>query len=224
MDDHNPRKRRRLDAAATLSKPFKSPLRRPISTESNLPTLTSNPANQQNATQPASPLQADQPQEKAATTPDFSPVMRRQVPGSSIRSISTRSSADPESLDLQKQQLSLQSQIAALRTDRDTIHQALRIESSNKDTELKALIVKWRRAGQDAAEEVFSNAQERVTRMGGMAAWMERSKRDAVRWDDEESQAHNRKSDTSSQDGETPDEVSLVGGYLLVYAMSLLSQ
>jgi len=219
MDDHNPRKRRRLDAAATLSKPFKSPLRRPISTESNLPTSTSGPATQ-NATQPASPVETNQIQEKAATTPKFSPVVRRQNPGSIDLTSPTRSSADAELLDLQKQQLSLQSRIAALRTDRDTIHQALRIESSNKDTELEALIVKWRRAGQDAAEEVFSNAQERVTRMGGMAAWKERSKRDAVRWDDEEPQAHNWKCDSSPQDEETPDEVCLVGGCFLVDAVS----
>ncbi|KAJ5904603.1 hypothetical protein N7504_006986 [Penicillium tannophilum] len=203
MNDHNPRKRRRLDAAATLSKPFKSPLRRPISTEASLPTLTSDPATQ-NAIQPASPVQTNHIQEKAATTPKFSPVVRRQIPGSIGLTTPTQSSADPELLDLQKQQLSLQSRLTALRTDRDTIHQALRIESSNQDLELEALIIKWRRAGQDAAEEVFSNAQERVTRMGGIAAWMERSKRDAMRWDDEEPQAYDKNSDSSPQE-EMPD-------------------
>lgn len=221
MDDHNPRKRRRLDAAATLSKPFKSPLRRPISTEASLPNLTSDPATH-NATQPTSPVQTNHIQEKAATTPKFSPVVRRQtpgIPGSIGLTTPTRFSADPELLDLQKQQLSLQSRLTALRTDRDTIHQALRIESSNKDLELEALISKWRRAGQDAAEEVFSNAQERVTRMGGIAAWMERSKRDAMRWDDEEPQAYNQKSDSSPQE-ETPDVVSKVGGCFLACAVS----
>ncbi|KAJ5664559.1 hypothetical protein N7507_005290 [Penicillium longicatenatum] len=210
--DHNPRKRRRLDAAATLSKPFKSPLRRPLSTELNSPTLTSGSATQ-HATQPASPVQTKQNQEKAATTPKFSPVVRRQIPGFIGPTTPTRS-ADPELLDLQKQQVSLQSRMSALRKDRDTVHQALRIESTSKDTELEALILKWRRAGQDAADDVYANAQERVTRMGGMAAWMERSRRDAVRWDNEEPQAHesDRKSDSSHQEKEMPDVVSLVRG------------
>ncbi|KAJ6104895.1 hypothetical protein N7486_003584 [Penicillium sp. IBT 16267x] len=222
MNDHNPRKRRRLDAAATLSKPFKSPLRIPISTEaSNLPTLTSGPTTQ-NATQPTSPVQTTDIPEKPATSPKFSPVVRRQIP--SIGLTTPSRSPDPELLDLQKQQLSLQSRIAALRTDRDTIHQALRIISSNKDTELEALIVKWRRAGQEAAEEVFANAQERVTQMGGMAAWMERSKRDAVRWDDEKPQAHipDRKSESSPQGEETSDEVGLAKEFTMGFMLQTL--
>jgi hypothetical protein len=95
-------------------------------------------------------------------------------------------SSDPDILALQKQQRAIQSRIASLRTNLDTAVQALQLESSTKDTELEALIVKWRRISQDAADEAFAGAQERVGKMGGMKAWKERSKRDATRWDEDE--------------------------------------
>ncbi|KAJ5936566.1 hypothetical protein N7466_003016 [Penicillium verhagenii] len=209
-DDHNPRKRRRLDATATLSKPFKSPLRRPPTESSNLTPLTSHPATQ-HETQPASPDNSSQLLDQATPTPRLSSVARRKnIPGSGLTT-PIRSPADPALLDLQRQQLSLQSRIITLKADHDTIRQALRIEASDKDTELEALIIKWRRAGQDAAEEVFANSQERVVRMGGMAAWMERSKRDAVRWDEDDSQVQHepdQRSEPSAEDEETRDEVS----------------
>lgn len=91
--------------------------------------------------------------------------------------------ADPELLRLQKQERALQSRLAALREELNVAKQALRIESSNKDAELQRLITKWRHASQEAADEVFTGAQERVTQMGGLAAWQERSKRDTFQWD-----------------------------------------
>ncbi|KAJ5091359.1 Tetratricopeptide-like helical [Penicillium alfredii] len=93
--------------------------------------------------------------------------------------------ADPEILVLQKQQRALQSRIAALRSEVDNARQALRIESSTRDAELEALIIKWRVVSQDAADEVFVGARERVARMGGMATWRERAKHDTFQWDDE---------------------------------------
>lgn len=93
---------------------------------------------------------------------------------------------DPELLRLQKQERALQSRLAALREDLNVAKQALRIESSNKDAKLEGLIKKWRLASQEAADEVFAGAQERVARMGGLAAWKERSKRDTFQWDYEE--------------------------------------
>jgi Swi5-dependent recombination DNA repair protein 1 len=95
-------------------------------------------------------------------------------------------SSDPDILALQKQQRAIQSRIVSLRTDLDAATQALQLESSTKDTELEALIVKWRRISQDAADEAFVGAQERVNKMGGMKAWQERSKRDATRWEEDE--------------------------------------
>jgi hypothetical protein len=91
--------------------------------------------------------------------------------------------ADPELLRLQKQESALQSRLAALREELNVAKQALRIESSNKDAELEGLVTKWRHASQEAADEVFAGAQERVTKMGGLAAWRVRSKRDTFHWD-----------------------------------------
>ncbi|KKK23381.1 hypothetical protein AOCH_003793 [Aspergillus ochraceoroseus] len=93
---------------------------------------------------------------------------------------------DPAVLNLQKQQRVLQSRLAALRSELETVQQALQIESSNRDDELEALIVKWRRVSQNAADEVFTGAQERVSRMGGIKAWRERMKNDSARWEQEE--------------------------------------
>ena len=108
-------------------------------------------------------------------------------PSRSARATPTQSPlGDPELLHLQKQERALQSRLAALREELNIAKQALRIESSNKDAELESLIKKWRLASQEAAEEVFAGAQERVARMGGLAAWKERSKRDAFQWDHEE--------------------------------------
>jgi hypothetical protein len=94
--------------------------------------------------------------------------------------------ADPELLRLQKQERALQSRLAGLREELNVAKQALRVESSNKGAELEGLITKWRHASQEAADEVFSGAQERVTMMGGLTAWRERSKRDAFQWNHEE--------------------------------------
>ena len=44
------------------------------------------------------------------------------------------------------------------------------------DIRLESLIAKWRSATRRAAEEVYEGAQERVNRMGGVAAWKERER------------------------------------------------
>ena len=208
--DQRSNKRRRLDGASTLSKPFKSPLRKPvlIGESSQHP--------------PSTPLSAAVPRSKdisasfltpcdnktqgvPSLSPETSPVLRQ--PKTGIRCDPSRSSlSDPEILDLQKQQRSLQSRLTHLRAEINTAKQALRIESSMKDAELEALIIKWRVISQEAADEVFASAQERVARMGGMAAWRERSKRDAMRWDfQEEGQQH--------VDEETMERISVDSGH-----------
>lgn len=187
MDEtHPPSKRRRLNAAAALSRPFKSPLRKPGPIE--------------NASQP-SPCTPDtsgiaQDEARSPEALSASPDIPTSSPISSQATIKTRPPnrsglatptqsplGDPELLHLQKQERALQSRLAALREGLNVAKQALRIESSNKDAELEGLIKRWRLASQEAADEVFAGAQERVARMGGLAAWKERSKRDAFQWD-----------------------------------------
>ncbi|KAJ5682694.1 hypothetical protein N7462_005859 [Penicillium macrosclerotiorum] len=180
MDDPSPMiKRRRLDTATALSRPFKSPLHRPKSLGvSSQPTpltpetgkfsqhrtdIITLPARPNDDTDISTPVSVCPPEERPQK------ATCRTSLTTSIRS----SQVDPELRDLQKQERALQSQLATLRQELDTIKQALRIESSTKDAELEALIMKWRLVSQEAADEVFTGARERASRIGGLTAWKE---------------------------------------------------
>jgi Swi5-dependent recombination DNA repair protein 1 len=179
-----PTKRRRLDAAATLSKPFKSPMRRSTASTNIQPSTPISKETQTPAT-PNIPLEHDlTPNSSIAIAPVL--TARKPILTPKLSIPKPFQPSDPEILALQKQQRAIQSRLAALRSELDNANQALKLESSHKDTELEALIVKWRLASQNAADEAFTGAQERVIRMGGMAAWKERSKRDATRWEFDE--------------------------------------
>ncbi|KAJ5131261.1 uncharacterized protein N7515_007300 [Penicillium bovifimosum] len=180
---HQPSKRRRTDAAAALSKPFKSPLRRPVPTSTNdlpsTPVASKTPIGTQVSATPTTPREPQlDPNPPHPATPV--PSQRKR----SRYSLETPlAPPDPEVLELQKQQRALQSQVDALRAKLETANQALKLESSTKTTELQTLISKWRLVSQDAADEVFVGAKERVSGMGGLTAWKARSKADASRWD-----------------------------------------
>ncbi|RHZ45300.1 putative DNA repair protein Dds20/Mei5 [Aspergillus thermomutatus] len=196
-------KRRRIeDAASSLSKPFKSPLRKPVqgivdkekaSSDSFIKTeaegqlvdgknaqehltpstpISSKPTRLASSS-PASPFPSLQNQKRKPTTNQITPSKKSIL-------------ADPVISELQKEQRALQCRLSALRSELDTVQQALRIESSTKDAELEALILKWKTVSQEAAEEVFEGARERVSRMGGMKAWRERMQSDSARWEQEE--------------------------------------
>jgi SEL1 protein len=98
--------------------------------------------------------------------------------------------SDPEITSLRRKRLTLQSQLTSLRTELDTALQALRIESSSRDDELRALKAKWRGISQKAAEDLFETAKDKIERMGGVAAWREserlRMKR-MLMWEDDDS-------------------------------------
>jgi hypothetical protein len=78
----------------------------------------------------------------------------------------------------------------SLRRDLDTVTQAVKIEQTGQDTELEALVVKWRAASREAAEELFVSARDKVNRMGGVGVWKEKTKnakmRQARGWEEEE--------------------------------------
>lgn len=193
------KRRRAENAASTLSKPFKSPLRRPMQNNATT-TPKKEEGEEDNGDSLETLSQRSTTEEKnekhttptSSTTsphPTISQIRKRKTIDTSTtptKKKTSLSSADPVIADLQKQQRALQSRLASLQSDLDTAQQALRIESSNRHTELKALIAKWRGVSQDAAEEVFAGAQERVTRMGGMAAWKEQKKSRDARWEEEE--------------------------------------
>ena len=193
------KRRRAENAASTLSKPFKSPLRRPMQSnatttpkkeegeEGNRDSLETLP--QRSTTEEKNEKHTTPTSSTTSSHPTISQTRKRKTIDTSTTPTKKKtwlSSADPVVADLQKQQRALQSRLASLQSDLDTAQQALRIESSNRHTELKALIAKWRGVSQDAAEEVFAGAQERVTRMGGMAAWKEQKKSRDARWEEEE--------------------------------------
>ncbi|KAE8384162.1 hypothetical protein BDV23DRAFT_191943 [Aspergillus alliaceus] len=193
-------KRRRVESATSaLSKPFKSPLRRPPQVagtqhdakpkeENNAPP---NPSlNQQTVdrrNQPVASTSASLSPDKTSTPSPLSLESRKRRADSNHLTPSKKPIfSDPVILDLQKQQRALQSRLATLRSELDTAQQALRLESSAKDAELQSLIMKWRSVSQNAAEEVFAGAQERVARMGGMKGWRERMKNSNAPWGQEE--------------------------------------
>ncbi|PCG97952.1 Tetratricopeptide-like helical [Penicillium occitanis (nom. inval.)] len=171
-------KRRRLDnTASALLRPFKSPL--PKSAQRKEPATPDEAATTSNSN-----LRQQIPSHPHKPATPITP----SSPSLNIKT-SNPESKDPEILFLRKKRLTLQSQLTSLRTELDTAQQALRIESSSRDDELRALRLKWRGISQKAAEELFETAKEKIGRMGGVAAWREserqRVKRMAM-WEDDE--------------------------------------
>ena len=191
-----PSKRRRLgNASHTLSQPFKSPFKTPLKnkiiTETHVSTTTSSPTAENGKTKALlSPPSSPQ------STPTITPLPPPQV----------RISPSPELLGLQKQHTRLLNQLSAARSHLETSNQALKIEFSNRDVELEALIFKWRAASRAAAEEVFAGARDKVNKLGGVGAMRDRerqSKQKAWGWDDEP-----KRDDEADEDDETGHEDS----------------
>lgn len=187
-------KRRRVEHASNaLSKPFKSPLRRPTS---SVKEEAKSPKIEDIASPNTSPYKEEPTEQKVETEIPQNPAThplptppssrKRPFPGQRLASARKPVPIDPEITGLQRQQRDLHSRLTGLRSELDTVQQALRIESSNRDDELEALIVKWKKVSQEAAEEVFTGAQERIARMGGVKAWRERMKNADTRWEQEE--------------------------------------
>ncbi|KGO75052.1 hypothetical protein PITC_047350 [Penicillium italicum] len=201
-------KRRRTDAATALAKPFKSPLRRPAPTitddtpskpvaprtseDTQVPAVPTTPVESNSLSNPPDPTTTPVPPKRKRTLQPFSPF-----PSQSFQT------SDPEILELQKQHRQIKSKVDALITKLEIATQALNLETNPKYIEIPTLITKWRLASQDAADEVFVGAKERVNRMGGMGAWKEQSKRDATRWGFDE---ENREREHVDEEEEGADE------------------
>ncbi|KAJ5184485.1 hypothetical protein N7491_007650 [Penicillium cf. griseofulvum] len=180
-------KRRRVNAATALSKPFKSPLHRPEprntddtpskSAASRTPDDTKFPA----TLTTAEPETMSNPPSPTATS--VSPRRRRTL---QLFPPSPFQTSDPEVLELEKQYRSIKAKVDAVIAKLETATQARDLETNPRYIEIPTLITKWRLASQDAADEVFVGAKERVNRMGGLAAWKEQTKRNATRWEFDE--------------------------------------
>ncbi|RKF63796.1 Swi5-dependent recombination DNA repair protein 1 [Erysiphe neolycopersici] len=195
-------KRRRRDVANfTLSKPFRSPFKRPPTT-TNMPTLELNPICKIENTE------SSYCSEALETIPNrkHSYSSFQLGPRSSHNCLSKRKqfsprttailNEDPDVSPLLRIQHNLEKQLRELNEQLDIAEQAKKIEeeSSKKgfkdvDGELSELITKWTIASRQAAEELFSKVQDRVNRMGGPRAWKEMEKRrleNFRRWDQED--------------------------------------
>ncbi|KAJ5858778.1 hypothetical protein N7534_004055 [Penicillium rubens] len=183
-------KRRRIDAATALSKPFKSPLRRPAPTntegtpsESVAPNTQEDTQVPESGTKPNSNPMSGPPDQ--ATTP-APPKRKRILAMFSPFPLESWKTTDPEILEVQKQYREINSKVNTLIRELEMATQAHNLETNPRYIEIPTLITKWRLASQDAADEVFVDTKEKFNRLGGMAAWRERSKRDATRWNFDE--------------------------------------
>ncbi|KAK6539412.1 ERAD-associated protein [Orbilia ellipsospora] len=90
-----------------------------------------------------------------------------------LSSPASNSTKDPYILSLEKKHMQLKKAVEEAKKRLEESAQALRIEESGEDPKLEELIVKWRQAAQSAADHMFSGAEQRFARMGGMAAYRE---------------------------------------------------
>ncbi|PYH99410.1 hypothetical protein BO71DRAFT_479479, partial [Aspergillus ellipticus CBS 707.79] len=155
----NTNKRRRLNAASTLSKPFKSPLRRPPGTPTTATaTITSTPTASSTITPTPPDLQQEQQEQEQEepTAPHSHKLTPNRIPKSTPKPTPKHTTAPTP----QKPLLTLQTNLTRLRAELETVTQAHRLETSSTDDELERLIAKWRCVSQRAAEEVFLGARE----------------------------------------------------------------
>ena len=201
-----PSKRRRLNNAShTLSQPFKSPFKSPLKTK----TFTQTKAHVHLSSSATDDTDQKTLLSTRSSPPKPSPVLttapfRKPTPTS-------HAPASPELLALQKNHTRLLNHLSAARSRLETSHQALKIESSDRDTELEALIVKWRLASRAAAEDVFAGARDKVNKMGGVGAMRdrERQKKDMTwGWDNEPKKTDDEGDGDGEEAGEENDAKS----------------
>ncbi|MCJ1403937.1 hypothetical protein MMC11_007160 [Xylographa trunciseda] len=186
-------KRRKTSA---LFKPFKSPLKTPLTPSSNSVTPPPASANDLNGgtkhpyhpsplstttSSSAKPSATNPPPHANPTSPahHLSSSSPASSPASHPSPISPTTTSLPA---LHSHHTSLALTHTRLLSTLDTHTQALKIESSAKDAELARLIALWRLAARQAAEEIFAGVRDRVNRMGGVGAWREREREGRERW------------------------------------------
>jgi Swi5-dependent recombination DNA repair protein 1 len=165
-------KRRRIDAATqALSKPFRSPLKIPLSatTSEDPPAKNLQDLDHSLPTTDAT---------KGLAKPFAPPFQNMRTPfrGNPIKKSfspsSTVMNSDPEIALLLKTQHQLEKQMRELKDELETSEQARKIEAESEkkcpgreiDAELMDLIAKWRVASRHVAEELFTGVRDRVNR------------------------------------------------------------
>ncbi|OAX81575.1 hypothetical protein ACJ72_04087 [Emergomyces africanus] len=202
-------KRRRIaQATSTLSKPFKSPLRKQVQqtsaenyneqsdrvSKSEAP-INDNTSNSNNMTisTSSSPIPSKINTSHTTSAVIKGPTINITTPPPTTAATKLSSVPSPrapsELITLQKEHSALTTRLANLRMELDTVVHALKVEQSGQDVELERLIAKWKAASRTAAEELFIGAEERVQRMGGVKGWRDSAKKaqeSRARWDYDE--------------------------------------
>ena len=213
-------KRRRLnEAAKTLHKPYKSPLRPPLHPSIGSDPPSSDPpdlhTNAPNAACVARlTATGDVHQVIAKPAPSEQPLA---IPTSTephaLKHVTSRSKLSIPSRVVSKRTASkpsLTREIVQLRNEIQVLTQAQSLATSTKDDDLVILIDRWRVASRAAAEELFASTRDRVNRMGGVGAWKEREKESKDRqekWNQEEMDAEREKMEAAKENGEVSEEV-----------------
>ncbi|KAA8575689.1 hypothetical protein MFRU_020g00710 [Monilinia fructicola] len=205
-------KRRRIEAANTLQKPFRSPFKSPLikgspNTRASLVATT--------ATAVSTPL----PPKTSTSYPVVSIPSRNSTPCMKKSFTSPVSAAalnaDPDIAPLLKEQRELERQLKEIKEELNMAEQAKKIERDSKakdkdgsgeiDGELVDLCEKWKGASRLAAEELFGMVRDRVNRMGGPKAWKEMHKRQQEyrnNWEQDEANNNNNNKDSDDEDEE----------------------
>ncbi|OAL26637.1 hypothetical protein AYO20_09978 [Fonsecaea nubica] len=181
---HPAKKRKLHQPGGFLNKPFRSPLR-PTNTQPQ-------PSAQGAHTQvPAAALLSD----CQRLSPDIKPDIRPNSRITTTQQSSSLLSPDESALrDLQKQYTTLSNRLTHLRQSLQTAEHALQIEGSKQNAEVQSLVSRWRTIAQDAADELFADAKQRVDMMGGVVQWRRQLEEDSRLWNNAESEAFAPKS------------------------------
>lgn len=181
--EKGPNKRRRVDPAAILALPFRSPLRRikrdGSSQDSSLKTVDLTDAAETVLNKStAEPDETTKTTDHAPASNDTACVHLRYGDTTSSQPTAPPRPApvDVEMNDTERQLRELESQADSLRYEEHTLRQARAIETKKKIDQLENLARKWRCVGQRAADEVFENSRERIARQGGFRAFRQRTK------------------------------------------------
>jgi Swi5-dependent recombination DNA repair protein 1 len=153
-------KRRRIDSAAsTLSKPFRSPFKGPQTGRGTIARREPGTGQAQN--------------QGAAHRARLSAISQKPSCENTWESTSAANlGADIDIISLTKLQRALERQLRELREELDVAEQARKIEIKSKkpeaggrnDGELLDLIIRWKTASRDAADELFGGVKDRVNR------------------------------------------------------------
>ncbi|KAB8304774.1 hypothetical protein EYC80_004123 [Monilinia laxa] len=208
-------KRRRIEAANTLQKPFRSPFKSPLikgspNTRASIIATT------------AAAISTPLPPKTSTSYPVVSIPSRNattRIKKSFTSPVSPAAlNADPDIAPLLKEQRELERQLKEVKEELDMAQQAKKIERDSKakdkdgrgeiDGELLQLCEKWKGASRLAAEVLFEKLQDRVNMMGGPKVWKEMHKRQQEyqnNWEYDEANNNNNNNDSDDGDEESKD-------------------